>query len=102
MENYVRIKECITMNQTAEDAVVLNYDDPLLREFGESRIEEISPESDEKTEKNEDAIQKEAEDMTEGESSVEKEETAPQAESETEDPVSGFGPEFTGFPAENV
>ncbi len=90
MENYVRIKECITMNQTAEDAVVLNYDDPLLREFGESRIEEISPESDEKTEKNEDAIQKEAEDMTEGESSVEKEETAPQAESETEDPISGL------------
>ena len=42
MENYVRIKECITMNQTAEDAVVLNYDDPLLREFGESRIEETA------------------------------------------------------------
>ena len=40
MENYIRIKECITMNQTAKDAVVLNYDDPVLREFGESRIEE--------------------------------------------------------------
>lgn len=31
MENYIRIKECITMNQTAKDAVVLNYDDPVLR-----------------------------------------------------------------------
>ena len=46
MENYVRIKECITMNQTAEDAVVLNYDDPLLREFGESRIEETASKPD--------------------------------------------------------
>ena len=43
MENYIRIKECITMNQTAKDAVVLNYDDPVLREFGESRIEETEP-----------------------------------------------------------
>ena len=51
MENYVRIKECITMNQTAEDAVVLNYDDPLLREFGESRIEETASKPDEKLEK---------------------------------------------------
>ena len=46
MENYIRIKECITMNQTAKDAVVLNYDDPVLREFGESRIEEPEPAED--------------------------------------------------------
>ena len=39
------------MNQTAEDAVVLNYDDPLLREFGESRIEETASKPDEKLEK---------------------------------------------------
>ena len=29
MENYIRIKECVTLNQTKEDAVVLNYDDPV-------------------------------------------------------------------------
>ena len=36
MENYIRIKECITLNQTKEDAVVLNYDDSVLREFGQN------------------------------------------------------------------
>lgn len=35
MENYIRIKECITLNQTDKDSVVLNYDDPVLREFGQ-------------------------------------------------------------------
>ncbi|MCI6887051.1 MAG: UDP-N-acetylmuramoyl-L-alanine--D-glutamate ligase [Lachnospiraceae bacterium] len=35
MENYIEIKERITANQTEEDCVVLNYDDPVLREFGE-------------------------------------------------------------------
>ncbi len=35
MENYTRIKECITLNQTEDDSVVLNYDDPVLREFGQ-------------------------------------------------------------------
>lgn len=41
MENYIQIKEAITLNQTEEDAVVLNYDDPILREFGQS--EELKP-----------------------------------------------------------
>lgn len=36
MENYIRCKEAITMNQTEKDWLVLNYDDPVLREFGES------------------------------------------------------------------
>ena len=35
MEEYIRVKELITKNQTADDAVVLNYEDPVLREFGE-------------------------------------------------------------------
>ena len=35
MENYIRIKECITLNQSEDDSVVLNYDDPVLREFGQ-------------------------------------------------------------------
>ena len=34
MEAYTQIKECITMNQTSEDTVVLNFDDPILKEFG--------------------------------------------------------------------
>ena len=35
MENYIAVKERITENQTEKDCVVLNYDDPVLREFGE-------------------------------------------------------------------
>lgn len=34
MECYVHTKESITINQTQEDFCVLNYDDPILREFG--------------------------------------------------------------------
>lgn len=34
MENYIEIKKRITANQTEEDWVILNYDDPVLREFG--------------------------------------------------------------------
>ena len=41
MENYIQIKEGITLNQTEKDAVVLNYDDPILREFGER--EDLKP-----------------------------------------------------------
>jgi len=35
MENYIEIKKGITLNQTGADSVVLNYDDPVLREFGQ-------------------------------------------------------------------
>lgn len=34
MEHYIEIKENITRNQKEEDTCVLNYDDPILREFG--------------------------------------------------------------------
>ena len=34
MEEYIRVKELITENQSAEDACVLNYEDEVLREFG--------------------------------------------------------------------
>lgn len=37
MENYIRCKEMITCNQTEDDTVVLNYEDQILREFGENR-----------------------------------------------------------------
>lgn len=37
MEKYIAIKESITMNQTEKDFCVLNYDDPVLREFGQSK-----------------------------------------------------------------
>lgn len=36
MENYIKIKESITRNQTEEDSCILNYDDEVLREFGQS------------------------------------------------------------------
>lgn len=35
MEEYIRVKEQITKNQTPEDTVVLNYEDDVLRAFGE-------------------------------------------------------------------
>ena len=35
MEEYIRVKELITCNQTKEDVCVLNHEDPVLREFGE-------------------------------------------------------------------
>ncbi len=35
MENYIRAKEDITLNQTPEDTCILNYEDEVLREFGE-------------------------------------------------------------------
>lgn len=36
MENYIRCKEAIAMNQTEEDYIVLNYEDAELRRFGTS------------------------------------------------------------------
>lgn len=36
MEEYIRVKEQICRNQTKEDAVVLNYEDEVLREFGKT------------------------------------------------------------------
>lgn len=36
MEEYIRVKEMITQNQTAEDICVLNYEDETLRAFGNS------------------------------------------------------------------
>lgn len=37
MENYIAAKERITEKQTKEDFVVLNYEDPVLREFGQNK-----------------------------------------------------------------
>lgn len=36
MEEYIRVKELITKNQTDEDTCVLNYEDEVLRKFGEN------------------------------------------------------------------
>lgn len=36
MQEYIRVKESITKKQTADDFVVLNYEDEVLRAFGES------------------------------------------------------------------
>ncbi len=36
LENYADIKKDITLNQTSSDYCILNYDDELLRTFGES------------------------------------------------------------------
>lgn len=36
MEEYIRVKEQICRNQTGEDTVVLNYEDEILREFGQA------------------------------------------------------------------
>ena len=36
MEEYIRVKELITRNQTQSDTCILNYEDPVLRKFGET------------------------------------------------------------------
>ena len=36
MEEYIRVKELITLNQNAGDTCVLNYEDAVLREFGKN------------------------------------------------------------------
>ena len=36
MDCYINVKERIAENQTKEDACILNYDDPVLRRFGET------------------------------------------------------------------
>ncbi len=36
MEEYIRVKELITANQSPEDTCVLNYEDEVLREFGKT------------------------------------------------------------------
>lgn len=41
MENYIEVKERIASNQTEHEWIVLNYDDEVLREFGESK--ELKP-----------------------------------------------------------
>lgn len=40
MEEYIRVKERITENQTMNDVCVLNYEDEILRAFGEKLIRE--------------------------------------------------------------
>lgn len=38
MEEYIRVKELITKNQGAEDVCVLNYEDEVLRAFGQNLV----------------------------------------------------------------
>ena len=40
-ENYIEVKERVAVNQTEDDCIVLNYDDKVLREFGEKK--ELKP-----------------------------------------------------------
>jgi len=40
MSEYIRVKECITENQTMDDLCVLNYEDEILRPFGEKLMAE--------------------------------------------------------------
>lgn len=41
MEEYIRVKELITKNQTQEDVCVLNYEDEILREFGKTAVPRV-------------------------------------------------------------
>lgn len=41
MEEYIRVKEMITKNQKPENVCILNYEDEVLREFGERAIPRV-------------------------------------------------------------
>ena len=41
MEEYIRVKELITKNQGTEDVCVLNYEDEVLRKFGEHLVPRV-------------------------------------------------------------
>lgn len=41
MEEYIRVKELITKNQTSSDVCVLNYEDEVLREFGRQLVPRV-------------------------------------------------------------
>ena len=41
MEEYIRVKELITKNQGPKDVCILNYEDPVLRKFGENIVPEV-------------------------------------------------------------
>ena len=41
MEEYIRVKELITKNQTPQDTCVLNYEDEVLREFGKHAVPRV-------------------------------------------------------------
>ena len=41
MEEYIRVKELITKNQGPEDVCVLNYEDEVLRKFGENVVPKV-------------------------------------------------------------
>ena len=41
MEEYIRVKELITKNQTSDDVCVLNYEDEVLREFGKKAVPKV-------------------------------------------------------------
>lgn len=44
MERYIEVKKYIAVNQGPEDVIVLNYEDPVLREFGLKKQEGDVPE----------------------------------------------------------
>ena len=41
MEEYIRVKELITVNQKPDDVCVLNYEDEVLREFGKRAVPKV-------------------------------------------------------------
>ena len=41
MEEYIRVKELITKNQTPEDVCVLNYEDEILRDFAGKAVPKV-------------------------------------------------------------
>lgn len=107
LENYIQIKEGITLNQGEEDRVVLNYDDPVLREFGLGLIRGPEEEEDaaHKTEAGETEADKteagEAEaDRTESGAAEDGRKTASAEEAalpETVQPEQGKGPSVVWF-----
>lgn len=89
MERYIAIKESIAMNQSEEDTIVLNYDDPVLRSFG------LKEKPEKKDDEEKDSLEKSADPETSAEEEDSQNTSGDSKKDDQENKDSGTGiPEF--------
>ncbi len=89
MERYIAIKESIAMNQSEEDTIVLNYDDPVLRSFG------LKEKPEKKDDEEKDSLEKSADPETGAEEEDSQNTSGDSKKDDQENKDSGTGiPEF--------